>query len=53
MVNYDPETNTLLVAGYGDIPAKLGVESYWLNFNPRTGISWRLNDRTSCGRAMA
>ncbi len=44
MANYDPETNTLLVAGYGDIPANLGVESYWLNFNPRTGISWRLND---------
>src|SRR5688500_7445104 len=44
MVNYDPETNTLLVAGYGDVPANLGVESYWLNFNPRTGISWRLND---------
>ena len=44
MANYDPETNTLRVAGYGDIPANLGVESYWLNFNPRTGISWRLND---------
>ena len=44
MVNYDPETNTLLVAGYGDIPENLGVESYWINFNPRTGISWRIND---------
>jgi hypothetical protein len=28
------------------VPENLGVESYWLNFNPRTGISWRLNDRT-------
>ena len=44
MVNYDPETNTLLVAGYGDIPENLGVKGYWLNFNPRTGISWRVND---------
>jgi hypothetical protein len=44
MVNYDPETNTLLVAGYGDIPENLGVRSFWKNFNPRTGISWRLND---------
>ena len=44
MANYDPETNTLRVAGYGDIPANLGVEGYWKNFNPRTGISWRLND---------
>ena len=42
--NYDPETNTLQVAGYGDTPSNLGVESYWLNFNPRTGISWRLSD---------
>jgi hypothetical protein len=44
MVTYDPETNALRVAGYGDIPENLGVQSYWLNFNPRTGISWRLNE---------
>src|SRR5207244_4712823 len=44
MSTYDPETNTLRVAGYGDIPENLGVESYWMNFNPRTGISWRLNN---------
>ena len=25
-------------------PRNLGVQSYWKNFNPRTGISWRLND---------
>jgi carboxypeptidase family protein len=44
MVNYDPDTNTLGVAGYGDIPNNLGVQSYWTNFNPRTGVSWRLNE---------
>jgi hypothetical protein len=44
MSTYDPETNTLRVAGYGDIPENLGVENYWFNFNPRTGISWRIND---------
>ena len=44
MSSYDPETNTLRVAGYGDIPVNLGVENYWFNFNPRTGISWRIND---------
>jgi hypothetical protein len=44
MSTYSPETNTLLVAGYGDNPENLGVQSYWLNFNPRTGISWRIND---------
>ena len=46
MVNYDPETNRLLVAGYGDIPENLGVASYWKNFAPRTGISWRVTDAT-------
>ena len=44
MSSYDPETNTLRVAGYGAFPENLGVESYWFNFNPRTGISWRVND---------
>jgi len=46
MVTYNPETNQLLVAGYGNIPENLGVASYWKNFAPRTGISWRLNDAT-------
>jgi hypothetical protein len=46
MVNYDPETNELLVAGYGNIPENLGVPGYWKNFAPRTGISWRLTDAT-------
>lgn len=44
MASYDPDNNTLRVAGYNDVPENLGVESYWLNFNPRTGISWRLSD---------
>lgn len=41
---YDPDTNTIRVAGYGDVPQNLGVNMYWKNFNPRTGISWRLNE---------
>jgi hypothetical protein len=44
MSTYDAATNTLRVAGYGDIPDNLGVKSYWKNFAPRTGISWRLNE---------
>jgi hypothetical protein len=44
MASYDPSNNTLRVAGYNDVPENLGVHSYWKNFNPRTGISWRLND---------
>src|SRR5207244_6491533 len=43
MSTYDPDTNTLRVAGYGDIPENLGVQSYRWDFNPRTGISWRIN----------
>ncbi|HXW04054.1 MAG TPA: carboxypeptidase regulatory-like domain-containing protein [Vicinamibacterales bacterium] len=42
--NYDPTNNTLRVSGYSQVPDNLGVESYWWNFNPRTGISWRLNE---------
>ena len=44
MASYDPDNNTLRVAGYGDIPNDLGVQSYWRNFSPRTGVSWRLNE---------
>ena len=44
--NYNPENNTLEVSGYSQVPANLGVQSNWRNFNPRTGISWRLNERS-------
>lgn len=44
MSSYDPANNTLRIAGYGDIPENLGVKSYWRNFNPRTGVSWRLSE---------
>jgi hypothetical protein len=43
-MNYDPETNTVRVAGYGDVPEDLGIKWYWTNFNPRTGISWRMSE---------
>jgi hypothetical protein len=44
--NYDPSTNTLQVAGYGSVPQSVGVKSYWKNFGPRLGASYRLNDKT-------
>jgi outer membrane receptor protein involved in Fe transport len=44
--NYDPSTNTLRVAGYGDTSNALNVKNYFKNFGPRTGISWRLNEQT-------
>jgi len=44
--NYDPATNTLQVAGYGDVGASLGVKRYFKNFGPRLGASYRINDKT-------
>jgi hypothetical protein len=40
--NYDPATHTLRASGYGNTSESLGVESFFKNFSPRTGISWRL-----------
>jgi hypothetical protein len=44
LANYDPATNAILVSGYGDNPANLGVKKYWKNFAPRTGVSYRVTD---------
>src|SRR2546428_12618311 len=47
MASYDPATNTLRVAGDGEVPENPGVKRYWKNFNPRTGVSWRLAETNS------
>jgi len=44
--NYDPATHTLRVSGYGDLDDALNVKKTFTNFNPRTGVSWRLNQLT-------
>lgn len=44
--NYDPSTNTLQVAGYGSTTNAVNVQNYYKNLAPRTGLSWRLNERT-------
>lgn len=46
LANYDPDTNTVRVAGYGDVSQNVGVKNTWSNFAPRLGISYRINDRT-------
>jgi hypothetical protein len=46
LANYDPSTHTIRVAGYGDLDNALNVEKNFKNFNPRTGISWRLNEKS-------
>ena len=45
LANYDPSTNTIRVAGYGDQDNALNVKNTWTNLAPRTGVSWRLNEK--------
>ncbi len=45
LANYDPTTNTIRVAGYGSTTNAVNVEKQFKNWAPRTGISWRLNER--------
>ena len=44
--NYDPDTNTLIVAGYGGNPMNLGRKTYYTNFAPRFGAAYRFNTKT-------
>lgn len=44
--NYDPATNTLRVAGYGEVGDAVGVEKYLSNFAPRGGLSYRFDERS-------
>jgi hypothetical protein len=46
LANYDPSTNTIRVAGYGTTTNAINVKRTLTNFAPRTGISWRLNEKT-------
>ena len=44
--NYDMDTNSLIVAGVGNNPSNMGRKNYKLNFAPRFGISYRLDEKT-------
>jgi hypothetical protein len=46
LANYDPATNTIRVAGYGSTDNALNVKKNFTNFAPRTGVSWRLNEKS-------
>ena len=46
LANYDPATNTIRVSGYGTTDNALNVKKNFKNFAPRTGISWRPNERS-------
>jgi hypothetical protein len=44
--NYDPTTNSLHIAGIGDVPKDLGIKSHYKYFAPRFGAAYRVSDRT-------
>lgn len=43
--NYDPNSNTLLIAGYGDVNLATGVPSQ-NSVQPRVGIAYRIDDKS-------
>ncbi len=44
--NYDPTTNTLIVASIGSNPKNLGRKTYYKEFAPRLGVSYRFDTKT-------
>jgi Carboxypeptidase regulatory-like domain len=44
--NYDPSTNTLVLAGLGGNPSNMGMDTRYRYFAPRTGFSYRLRNDT-------
>jgi Carboxypeptidase regulatory-like domain/TonB dependent receptor len=44
--NYDPTTNSLVIAGVGGNPSNLGMQTRYRNFAPRVGFAYRATDRT-------
>ena len=43
---YDPSTNSLVIAGVGNNPSNLGLQTNYHDFAPRIGIAYRLNEKT-------
>ncbi|MBL8241884.1 MAG: TonB-dependent receptor [Bryobacterales bacterium] len=44
--NYDPATNSLVLAGVGGNPMNMGRKNYLTNFAPRFGAAYRHNEKT-------
>jgi Carboxypeptidase regulatory-like domain/TonB dependent receptor len=44
--NYNPATNSLVIAGIGGNPANLGMNTRYTYFAPRLGLAYRLDDKT-------
>ena len=44
--NYDPTTNSLVLAGVGGNPSNLGMETRYRYLAPRTGFAYRVSEQT-------
>jgi outer membrane receptor protein involved in Fe transport len=44
--NYDPATNSLIIAGVGGNPANLGMVTRYSYFAPRLGVAYRIDPKT-------
>ena len=44
--NYNPEHNTLVIAGVGGNPLNLGMKTRYSYFAPRFGVAYRLSEKT-------
>lgn len=44
--NYNPDNNTLVIAGVGGNPSNLGMVNRYTYFAPRFGVAYRLTDKT-------
>jgi hypothetical protein len=44
--NYDPSTNSLVLAGIGGNPSNLGMKTNYHYFAPRVGLAYRLTEKT-------
>ena len=44
--NYDPATNSLVIAGVGSNPSNLGLQTRYTYFAPRLGFAYRATEQT-------
>jgi hypothetical protein len=44
--NYDPTTNSLVIAGLGSNPSNLGINTHYNYFAPRLGFAYRVTEQT-------
>jgi hypothetical protein len=44
--NYDPTTNSLVIAGIGSNPSNLGLQTRYSYFAPRFGLAYRASEQT-------